>query len=154
MAVLGAWDGRTTAQLRVVADRLTTSDYDTVLTACRSSDETVARAASWMLKAAYEADHAIAYPSDLLAANLHWEIALHLLQSVQHVAVDLSPALIAPYLSHEKPLVRAWALDAYVRTGAPDVEAMLANAAKDTAASVRARARNLARLSKAPGAAI
>ncbi len=143
MTVFQTWDGKTTATLMAVADQLAPADYDALLTACRDLDETTARAASWVLKAAFEAGHDIAYPSDLLARDLHWEVTLHLLQSVQHVLVDLPPEVVAPYLTHDKPMVRAWALDAYVRLGAPDAGAMLARAADDKAASVRARARRL-----------
>ncbi len=142
-AVFQDWDGKTVAPLRQVADGLTPDDYPTLLTACRGTDETAARAASWVVKAGYEAGKDIPYPADLLARDLHWEIALHLLQSIQHVAVDIPPSLITPYLRHDKPMLRAWALDAYVRLGAPDADVALKSAADDPAASVRARARNL-----------
>lgn len=145
IAAFQAWDGKLVDELRAIAADLIPSDYPLVLAACRDSDVITARAASWVLKAAYENGADIPYPSELLAKNLHWEVALHLLQSVQHVAVDIPPELIARYLKHDKPMVRAWALDAYVRLGAPDADRTLAAAADDPAASVRARARNLAK---------
>ncbi|MEM9787055.1 MAG: HEAT repeat domain-containing protein [Pseudomonadota bacterium] len=137
------WDGKTTAQLVAVTDSLSPQDYPGLLTACRSHDAVTARAASWVLKAAYERGADIPFPADLLAKDVHWEVVLHLLQSVQHVVVDLPTELIAPYLTHAKPMVRAWALDAYVRLGAPDGSDVLERMAADKAASVRARARNL-----------
>ncbi len=143
VAVFQNWDGKTVAPLQQVADGLTPDDYPALLSACRGADETAARAASWVLKAGYAAGKDIPYPADLLARDLHWEIALHLLQSIQHVAVDIPPGLIAPYLTLDKAMVRAWALDAYVRLGAPDADIALTSAANDPAASVRARARNL-----------
>lgn len=143
MSQLRAWDGKTIAALKAVVDDLTVEDYPDLLLACHNEDEVTARAASWVLKAAYERGASIPYPADLLSSDLHWEIALHLLQSVQHVAVDLPVEVIRPYLTHQKPIVRAWALDAYVRLGAADAAEVLRNAADDPAASVRARARNL-----------
>ncbi|MDX8346499.1 HEAT repeat domain-containing protein [Cognatiyoonia sp. IB215446] len=140
---LRAWDGKTIATLQAVVDDLTVADYPDLLRACHDEDEVTARAASWVLKAACERGASIPYPAELLSTDLHWEIALHLLQSVQHVAVDLPAEVIRPYLIHQKPIVRAWALDAYVRLGAPDAAEVLEKAADDPAASVRARARNL-----------
>lgn len=141
--VFAAWDGKATGPLRDVAKRLTADDYAALLQACRSDDELIARAASWVLKAAYEAGSDILFPADVLSGDPHWEVALHLLQSVQHAAVDFPPEIIAPYLTHKKPMIRAWALDAYVRLGATDADDVLRNAHDDPAASVRARARNL-----------
>jgi len=138
-----AWDGKTIAALKAVVDDLTNADYPILLSACHDEDEVTARAASWVLKAAYERGASIRYPTDLLSTDLHWEVALHLLQSVQHVAVDVPAEVIRPYLTHQKPIVRAWALDAYVRLGATDAAEVLQKAAEDPAASVRARARNL-----------
>lgn len=137
------WDGKRIADLRSVADTLTVSDHAALVAACRNDDTKIARAASWVLKAAYEAGADITYPADVLSSDPHWEIALHLLQSIQHTTVDLPPETVKRYLKHEKPMIRAWALDAYVRLGGPDTEALLAQAATDPAASVRARARNL-----------
>ncbi|MEJ8562677.1 HEAT repeat domain-containing protein [Yoonia sp. GPGPB17] len=139
------WDGKRVADLRAVADALMPSDYADVIAACYADDTKTARAASWVLKAAYEAGADIAFPADILGADPHWEIALHLLQSIQHCAVDLPPEAVIPYLKHEKPMLRAWALDAYVRLGGSDSDTLLAAAANDPAASVRARARNLAK---------
>ncbi|MDX8352616.1 hypothetical protein SLH47_09595 [Cognatiyoonia sp. IB215182] len=143
IAQLRAWDGKTIAALKAVADDLNVENYRVLLAACRDEDEVTARAASWVLKAAYERGASIPYPADLFSRDLHWEIALHLLQSVQHVTVDFPVEVIRPYLTHQKPIVRAWALDAYVRLGAADAAEVLVKAADDPAASVRARARNL-----------
>ena len=142
-ATLAAWDGKRTDTLRALAGQLTEEDRPALLRACRSNDELTARAASWVLKACYEAGMDIAYPADMLSDELHWEVALHLLQSLQHVAVDIPPELVGRYLDHKKPMVRAWALDAYVRLGALDAADVLQRAQEDPAASVRARARNL-----------
>lgn len=146
IASFHAWDGKRVADLRDVAQALQVSDVPQLLTACHSKDAKIARAASWVLKAAYDARAEIPFPADLLSADPHWEVALHLLQSIQHCAVDLPPETVLPYLDHDKPMLRAWALDAYVRLGGADAAAMLAKASKDPAASVRARARNLAKM--------
>lgn len=143
MAVFRAWDGKTTAALRQVADDLKPADYEALLAACRDQNVLTARAASWVLKTSYERGAAIPYPADLLARDLHWEVAVHLLQSIRHVDVDIPPKMVEPFLSHNKTVVRAWALDAYVRLGGTDADTLLEKALDDPAASVRARARNL-----------
>ena len=97
------WDGKRVADLRAAADALEPSDYAGLIAACYADDTKTVRAASWVLKAAYEAGADIAFP----------------------------------------PMLRAWALDAYVRLGGSDSDALIAAAANDPAASVRARARNL-----------
>ena len=141
--IFAAWDGKHTDQLRDLATQLTKDDHPSLLRACHSQHDQTARAASWVLKALYEAGNDIPFPADVLSHNPHWETALHLLQSVQHVAVEFPPQIVAPYLKHKRPMVRAWALDAYVRLGAEDAAQVLQNAHDDPAASVRARARNL-----------
>lgn len=146
MSVFRAWDGKTVAELKAVADELTAQDHCDLLAACRSDELKIVRGASWVLKAAYERGADIPFPADLLGGDPHWEIALHLLQSIQHCPVDLPAETVRPYLQHQKPMVRAWALDATVRLGAPDAAKLLSAAADDPAASVRARARNLQKL--------
>lgn len=146
MTVLQCWDGKTTASLQSVVRGLKPQDYDALLAACRDEDEKTGRAASWVLKAAYENGLTdIPYPADLLRETLHWEIALHLLQSVRHAKVTMPAENVQPYLTHQKPMVRAYALDAYVALSGADADAVLKQAAADPAASVRARARNLAK---------
>jgi len=83
-----------------------------------------------------------------------WAAVLHLCQSVQYLTVSEENALalaqwLALMLAHQRPFVRAWALDAMGRLAAQDrrfeeqfAEALGA-AQQDPAASVRARARNL-----------
>lgn len=137
------WDGKRVADLRAAADALEPCDYAALIAGCRGKDAKIARAASWVLKAAYDAGVDIPFPADVLTADPHWETALHLLQSVQHAPVDLPPEMVVHYLNHDKPMLRAWALDAYVRLGGPEAESLLVQAANDPAASVRARARNL-----------
>lgn len=89
-----------------------------------------------------------------LLAEPSWSAALHILQSVQHLdlrRVDASGlfAVMAGYAEHERPFLRAWAVDAMWRMAAasPDLHAgarqAIEKAAQDPAASVRARARQL-----------
>ena len=146
MAVFQGWDGKTTARLAEIVAHLRPQDYPVLCDACRSSDDKIARAASWVLKVAYENGMSdIPYPAELLQNELHWEVALHLLQSVRYARAEIPAETVSQYLTHQMPMVRAWALDAYVAINPADAETKLANAAADPAASVRARARNLAK---------
>ncbi len=85
-----------------------------------------------------------------------WQAQLHLCQSVARLdlsarqAAALAPWL-TPLLSHKRPFVRAWALDALCAVARKNVRfkaialQALRDADQDAAASVRARARNIAR---------
>ncbi|MEJ6404244.1 HEAT repeat domain-containing protein [Yoonia sp. 2307UL14-13] len=142
MTVFATWDGKTTAELKDVAASLTVDDHPTLLSACDAGGKT-GRAATWVLKSAYESGASIAFPEDVLRGNPHWEVALHLLQSVKYAGARVAPESVRPFLDHKKPMVRAWALDAYVLLDGPDAAKYLRQASNDLAASVRARARNL-----------
>ena len=90
-----------------------------------------------------------------LGSLSHWSAVLHACQSVRHLRLEPPQAAeiagwLAPLQDHQRPFVRAWALDGLMAL-AGDFEALvpqagiaLAKAQADTAASVRARARNLA----------
>lgn len=102
-------------------------------------------AATWAIKALAEAGRA----ADLDAArifggllrDLPHEAHLHLLQTMRHLPCPSALDAVRPFLSHKRPLLRAWALDAaYLLSGDRH---LLQDAYQDSAASVRARARNL-----------
>ena len=115
--------------------------------------------ATWLIKDRLERGDALSQArTDQLAAAApaldDWQAQLHLAQSVRHLSPSLPAARILAVemqslLSHERPFLRAWSLDALVHLAslyeefrAPADEA-LKGAEDDPAASVRARARNL-----------
>ncbi|MDD9921522.1 MAG: hypothetical protein OXQ92_04455 [Boseongicola sp.] len=75
------------------------------------------------------------------------DAVLHVLQMAQHLpdAYANSKTAIAPLLEHKRILIRVWALDALVRAdpAAPELIGLIDNAAKDSSAAMRARARQL-----------
>ncbi|MAK61138.1 MAG: hypothetical protein CMK09_09195 [Ponticaulis sp.] len=83
-----------------------------------------------------------------------WGAALHLLQAFDHYpGGSTDPAQLArffdTYLGHKRPFLRAWAVNALCRLAIyhtafkPAAQAAHADALKDPAASVRARARKI-----------
>ncbi|MEM9065741.1 MAG: hypothetical protein AAGB51_09665 [Planctomycetota bacterium] len=114
---------------------------------------------SWMLKHALERGQQISTTeSTLLISSLRddwaWEAQLHICQCVRYI--DTVPGVarslaswIKKRLGHERPFVRAWALDALCALAEINpryrrsAEQALSDAKTDSAASVRARARNL-----------
>lgn len=127
---------------------------DALVTLAFDRDAAVSGGATWLLKAALEQGAAVDTPRLVagLGKESGWAASLHLCQSVRFLDVeDAEPVVtwLRPLLSHKRPFLRAWALDAmvHVAKAAPDhaqeAEAALEQAGRDAAASVRARARNL-----------
>lgn len=126
-----------------------------------AADETweVSSGATWLLRQHLEegGQFTAAQTAQLVIAMTglaHWSALLHFCQSVRQLELDGGQAQeIADWLAllhdHKRPFVRAWALDAVVSLGRrfealrPIARGALAKAGSDTAASVRARARNL-----------
>ena len=104
------WDGKTTSDLRDVVDAFHPDLINDLLDACRSDDEVTARAASWVFKALLGKGVRLPFPTNLLADELHWEVALHLLQSFQFTTVDCPPEVVNKYLTNRRPMLRAWGL--------------------------------------------
>ena len=122
-------------------------------------DAAVSSGATWLIKHELEAGWAM--PAGLaraLTARLggvtdDWAM-LHLCQSARLMPLagtDLGiwRDWLAPLLSHDRPFLRAWSLDALCRLGElesayqAEADGHLARMASDPAASVRARARRL-----------
>lgn len=117
--------------------------------------------ATWLIKSALEQKRALSQGEvcallDTLPDVTDWAAQLHLCQSVQFLSIPESHAAslakwLDPLLSHERPFLRAWSLDALFRLAethvqfGPEFDAALDQASDDPAASVRARARNLSR---------
>lgn len=126
---------------------------------CADGRADVSAGATWILKAELEDGASLSPPlTARLVASLEtitaWQAQLHLCQliSMLSLAPDQAEAVrtwLWPFLSHERPFLRAWALDALCRLpGAradQTIRDTLYRLESDPAASVRARARKLRR---------
>ena len=149
---LDAFDGKHTAPLQTIAAEATPDLQRQLVREIPGPRET---AATWVLKALAEQgrleEKVAASVFEELAGLSDWQAMLHVLQMVQHhpraFAVDVDT--LRDLLAHPKTLVRAWALDAFVRVGPAGESRRLVNEALDAKqASIRARARQLAELIK------
>ena len=153
---LSEFDGKHVARLRAVVDAFDPAQAERLMRVCENGVARETVAASWVIKAVGERGNADAFDWPRLFRVLEtapdWECALHLLQSVQHVADGPTDAQIRPWLDHTRLLVRVWALDAFVRLALHDdalrdeARARIATAQADGPASLRARARALEKL--------
>ncbi|WP_306115870.1 MULTISPECIES: hypothetical protein [unclassified Roseovarius] len=139
---------------------------DDLVRLCFDRRPLVSSGATWILKAELEAGNRLgdSQRGEIVQA-LHritsCQAALHLLQVAD--LLDLSAAegsdvadWAGQYADHPRPFLRAWSLHSRVtlahRFAGPgvDVQELLANAAEDEAASVRARAGKLRKALKLP----
>lgn len=127
----------------------------------------VSQGATWILKAELEAGICLSdrHLDDItrgLSGITSWQAALHLLQMVEMLGLTAAQAEAFAewsqrYAGHPRPFLRAWSLHAQVVLGhhflqsGRDVQALLAEADRDQAASVRARARQLRKALRLPG---
>lgn len=123
--------------------------------------EHVSVGATWLTRAVLEGGRTLSPAQferllDQLPNVTAWAAQLHLCQSVRKLEIPATKAQklaewLSPLLQHERPFVRAWSVDAlaHVARVCPDYvdafEGALARALEDDAASVRARARQIAR---------
>lgn len=158
-----AFDGKAVSCLSEASAKFKAApDYLSQLVALAGVREAeIAAGATWMLKDHLE--HGGSLPRDLVAPVLQtltsmpsWSAILHILQSVRYLDLrDVNdPAIfeaIVGFTRHERPFLRAWAVDALCHwsTVHPNVqrqaEYALKRAGNDPAASVRARARKIAK---------
>lgn len=140
---------------------------DDLIRLCFDSRPLISAGATWILKAELQAGTALQdrHRDDItqgLSEISSWQAALHLLQVVElldltAVEVGAFSAWARQYADHPRPFLRAWSLHAGVVLGhrfsqpGSDVQALLAQADRDPAASVRARARQLRKLLQLPG---
>lgn len=124
-----------------------------------SPEEHVANGATWLIKDCLDSGVVLGpKQSEALVARLEavptWQAALHLCQVAELIALTPNQARCfgewaARFLDHERPFLRAWSISAlqHVAQHAPDLlaraETALAEAEKDTSASVRARMRKI-----------
>ena len=162
-ARLAEYDGRSVTILGETEAQLSGADgyLDAVIELCSAREEHLAAGATWLIKSALEAKRTLTPQQvETLIAQLPsacgWAAQLHLCQSIGLLEIPAGSAgdvavWINPLLAHDRPFVRAWALDAMGHVAARDdglaasFEKALAKAHEDEAASVRARARNIAK---------
>lgn len=157
------WDGKHTDLLVKVHGEVSEEDNypDVLATLCGSENSRLQEAASWLVLHCGKCGVAFgpALSGRIVAAmnaDKSWAQALHICQAMKYL--DLTEADAISHLprfqdlaSHKRPFLRAWAVDAVVVLGKRHggevlsaAQTLLANAAKDPAASVRARVRNIA----------
>ena len=166
-AVLAGWDGTHVAPLKacLAAHAGDPGFAATLIARIGLQSDNSSDAATWLLKAALESGLVLdGGQTDALLARLDAvrspTSTLHLCQVVRLLEVDANsaPGLCAwleGNLLHDRPFIRAWALDAVVSLARRHprcthiADTALATAESDPAASVRARARKLAGVKRA-----
>lgn len=161
---LSAFDGRAMSRLGEAEATLggDPAYTDALLALVSDAEGLVGSGATWLLKSFLEQGGALsAQQTEALIAALpqeakgaHWSTTLHLCQCVGYLDLTSAGATslcvwVEPLLTHKRPFLRAWSLDALAHLArahedyrAP-FEAARARASGDEAASVRARARKL-----------
>lgn len=160
--VLQSWDGKDTGLLKSLYDQHRDKDgfVNSLLIHILSPDDGTTVAASWLLKAVSEKNGPLTTAQtdrlvDLLLEVGHPDTQLHLCQTIRHLELTEKQADkvvegLKPLHAHTRPFVRAWSMDALVSIAkrhskySAAATAVLKAASQDPAASVKARARNLA----------
>jgi hypothetical protein len=159
---LGAWDGTHTGPLEaiLVEGAPNAGQLEEAVGLATSEDPNLASGATWLVRRWAEGgsppsgDVLIALVAALPEVTSPWA-RLHLCQAVRFLALPegLAEEVVSfaeACRASERPFLRAWATDALVAVAAahprfePAAGAALAAAFEDPAASVRARARQLA----------
>lgn len=159
------FDGKTTGSLEL-ACKAAGKDFNgfaRLFELAASEDTRLQIAATWVLRKLLEmgAEMTAAQCKTFIetaAAQTAWEAQLHVAQSVQFIRnQDLNARqlaeIIMPWRAAKRPFLRAWTLDALCHLAQRDAELkgmaseLVTKAKGDPAASVRARARNLRKIS-------
>ena len=147
---------------RVSAQFSHRDDYaDTLIMLAADATDTVSAAATWLIKHHLEQGRTLSPAQtgkliENLLAITAWGAQLHVCQSIRFLDIppNYATTLIAwlrPLRSHQRPFLRAWALDATCQVARqrenamPEARAALEAALTDPAASVKARARAINR---------
>lgn len=159
---LGEYDGKATSLLGEAEAAFSGMHgyIDALITLIAEPHAHIANGASWLLKSSLERGFALTGPQvhrivSHLPAAPHWAVQLHICQSIRFMELPRETTgplahWLCDRLDHERPFVRAWALDGLGAVVTADERfkaafaSALASAREDPAASVRARARNLA----------
>ncbi len=161
---LQAFDGRAVSMLgEIAAEYGAEPAYCDALIALAAHDQAaVSSGATWLIKAALEHGEALSAAQsealwDEIPAIRYWQAQLHICQCAAYLSFSADGAAtmdrwLTPLLHHDRPFLRAWSVDALCRVAAQHPEYGHAArdaaraAAKDSAASVRARIRQLSDL--------
>lgn len=158
---LQAFDGRAVSMLgEIEVDYGSEPAYlDAVIALAAYDQAQVSSGATWLIKAALERGEALSAAQsealcDEVPAIRYWQAQLHICQSAAYLTFSADGAAtmdrwLTPLLHHDRPFLRAWSVDALCRIAVQHPEYGTAArdaahaAAKDSAASVRARVRQL-----------
>ncbi|GAB5480718.1 MAG: hypothetical protein Pars92KO_04750 [Parasphingorhabdus sp.] len=158
---LQAFDGRAVGILgEVEAEYRGEAEYlDAVIALAAHDQEAVSSGATWLIKAALERGEALSAAQsealwDEIPAIRYWQAQLHVCQSAAYLTFSADGAAtmdrwLTPLLHHDRPFLRAWSVEALCRVAAqhPEYGTVARDAARaaagDSAASVRARVRQL-----------
>ena len=132
---------------------------DVLIELTGDTEGSVSSGATWLIKSNLDRGEALSVEQtkaliSQLATVREWPAQLHVCQSIGRLAIDAADTALAvswlkPLLSHTRPFLRAWSLDAlcHIARSSPVyaecAKTALDDAANDSAASVRARARNI-----------
>lgn len=162
---LGSYDGRSVSMLSELADQYQGSApfIDAIISLSADATDTISDGATHMIKIHVDGGGALsAKQTGALVKNCgavtSWQAQLHICQVIARLTLSASQAAalaswLKPLLSHQRPFLRAWALDALCAIAQVNdgfkkqaLDALTA-AENDKAASVRARARHISRSS-------
>ncbi len=161
---LANWDGKHAAPLKECYARQKTDPTlaQALLARIGSDRAATADGVSWILKARMEDGMALSANETAalvqVLPQLHSkDTVLHICQIVRYLSLPDTDAArfvdwLETYLTHKRPFLRTWSLDALVAIAKnhpkyrDQANAALVKAEADPAASVRARARNLTRV--------
>lgn len=134
---------------------------DALISLVSAEEAHIGEAATWLIKSALErgrelTDGQVRALCEQIGGLTAWQAQLHVCQSLRHLDIPSDCAAqfgdwLSPLLAHSRPFLRAWALDglAVLAKAHPGFEERfrraLADAETDGAASVRARARAVAK---------
>ena len=156
-----AFDGRNLTILGEIAARHEGNPgyLDGLVALADGTNGRISDGATWLVKAYLEAGGQLTkLQCRMLISKLetadNWVAKLHLCQMVRYLSPNAQEAeaivrWLLPLLSHDRPFLRAWSLDALCHVAAlhsayaNKAEDVLNSATQDAAASVRARAKNL-----------
>jgi len=160
---LAAFDGRALTTLGEidVAFSHVPGYFGALVECANASERHISAGATWLIKSAFEAQREISVDEITAYCRMIPRVTdlaaqLHVCQTIQYLQIDGQNVTaladwLSPLLTHERPFVRAWSLDAlsHIAIQHPEFEAQaranLIAAEQDSAASVKARARQVAK---------
>ena len=156
-----AWDGKSVAALQSTYQRHGNEGYFVATVLAHVADVNLQRAATWLLKRYLEAGNPLsAGDCRAILASLsgqeHWEAKLHVLQCLPYLEIPEEARVsletfLDDCVKSDRKFVRAWAYNGFNELSLrfpqyrERVNAMVTEASKSEAASVRARIRNMPR---------